>query len=402
MEFMLYGSLFDLYSNDTFELEGPILHPILLDVASGMVFLHSADPPIVHGDLKSSNVLVDEKLRAKIADIGFASCKPKRSEGSLPWMAPEVLRGGVSSPPGDAYAFGVLLSEVLTRRLPYEGEDLRVVLAEVADPAVNRRPELPHNCPMMVQMIMQTCWDSDPAMRLGFDSIRGILAAVRIEHYPSKPKAMQTGGDAMVYDMFPRHVADALIMGESVPEDRRECSTVFFSDVCGFTNISANLESHQVASMLDRLFSAMDAAAARHGIYKVETIGDCYIGVSNLVESQPDDHASRMAAFSLDAMEAARQTMVDDTDETKGTVQIRAGFDCGPIVGSVVGTTYKKYTIFGNTVNTASRMESTGVPCRIQCSKVTPDILREGCDRLVRHRRPGGSQMSFCMRHADL
>mmetsp|Transcript_48418 Transcript_48418/g.96968 ORF Transcript_48418/g.96968 Transcript_48418/m.96968 type:complete len:277 (+) Transcript_48418:1-831(+) len=221
---------------------------------------------------------------------------------------------------------------------------------------------------------MQKCWESDASLRLSFESIRGILSAVRIDDYPSKPKP---SGNAMVYDLFPRHVADALMRGESVPEDKRESATVFFSDICGFTNISAGLETHQVSAMLDRLFSAMDCAAERHGIYKVETIGDCYIGVSNLVTNQPHDHASRMASFCLDAMEAARSTLVDPDDPGKGSLMIRAGFDSGPVVGSVIGTTYKKYTIFGNTVNTASRMESTGVPGRIQCTRRAAELLQK-------------------------
>lgn len=384
MELMVYGSLMDLYLNDMIEFEGDLAHPAFMDIAAGMHFLHSSDPPIIHGDLKSSNVLVDEKFRAKIADFGLSKTQ-KKGVGSPLWQAPELLRGGESSQEGDCYAFGVLLSEVLHRRVPYgieEEQELRVVLREVADERTKRRPTLPTNCPKMVQMVMEKCWEHTPSLRLSFESIRAILATVRIEEYPFAPKPNNTG-NAMVYDMFPRHVADALMRGEAVPEDRRECCSVFFSDICGFTNISAGLETHQVSKMLDRLFVAMDQAAAKHGIYKVETIGDCYIGVSNLVEQQPADHASRMADFCIDAMQAAANTPVDPEAPEKGSLQIRAGFDSGPVVGSVVGTTYKKYTIFGNTVNTASRMESTGVPGRIQCTERARDLLvkeRSGID----------------------
>lgn len=83
-----------------------------------------------------------------------------------------------------------------------------------------------------------------------------------------------------MYDMFPKHVADALMRGERAPEDRRDCATILFCDIAGFTDLSAKLDSTQVSDMLDRLFQQFDALATLHGIHKVETIGDCYIGTA--------------------------------------------------------------------------------------------------------------------------
>mmetsp|Transcript_9648 Transcript_9648/g.15112 ORF Transcript_9648/g.15112 Transcript_9648/m.15112 type:complete len:165 (+) Transcript_9648:175-669(+) len=129
--------------------------------------------------------------------------------------------------------------------------------------------------------------------------------------------------------------------------------------------------------MLDRLFKKYDAIASECGVYKLETIGDCYIGVTNLVTEQPSDHVARMAKFSLGVMQASKETWVDPSDPSKGHVNIRIGFESGPVTGNVVGTTNKKYTIFGNTVNCASRMESTGEPGRIQCTENAAKLLRQ-------------------------
>jgi len=170
-------------------------------------------------------------------------------------------------------------------------------------------------------------------------------------------------------------VADALMKGERAPEDRRDCATVLFCDIVGFTTLSSQLDTTQVSDMLDRLFIQFDDLATQHGIHKLETIGDCYIGVSNLVEPQPDDHVARMARFSLGILEAAKRTLIDLNDTTRGHVVVRVGFDAGPVVGNVVGTRHLKYTVFGNTVNTASRMESTSVPMKAQCTKRAAELL---------------------------
>ena len=89
MEYMDHGSLYDILHNETIILEGDLILPILRDVAQGLRFLHAADPQVIHGDIKSQNVLVDNRFRAKVADFGLSAKKTVGATGTPLWMAPE-------------------------------------------------------------------------------------------------------------------------------------------------------------------------------------------------------------------------------------------------------------------------------------------------------------------------
>ncbi len=146
--------------------------------------------------------------------------------------------------------------------------------------------------------------------------------------------------------------------------------TVFFSDVTGFTDISARLPPIKVMRLLERLYTLFDGITAKHGLFKVrqsvlctpallplarmpdlrrqvETIGDAYMVCGNLLDGQEADHTARVAAFAADVVAAASTVAVDEGDPAAGFVVIRAGFHTGPCVASVVGQTNPRYCLFG-------------------------------------------------------
>jgi class 3 adenylate cyclase len=116
-----------------------------------------------------------------------------------------------------------------------------------------------------------------------------------------------------------------------VEPENHECITIFFSDVVNYTTVSAELDPQKVSNMLHRFFNRFDALAEKHQVFKVETIGEAWMGVTNCVADQSSDHAKRIALFVLDAVQAANETLIDVDDPDCGYLSIRVCFHSGEV-----------------------------------------------------------------------
>jgi len=393
MEYLDHGSLYDLLHNETMRFEGEIILPILRDVAQGLRFLHTAQPQIIHGDLKSANILVDSEFRAKVADFGFSAKKAMNNSvsGTPYWMAPELLRGEASNTTqSDVYSFGIVIYEVYSRLEPYAGEDYNTVIKQIKDPTINKRPPAPVSMPAEVKTLLySSCLKEDSSSRPSFTELDGFLKRFEAKNVDPAmlsqlPKRLSTGGALRLLDqVFPPHVALALREGRKVEPEHHDCVTIFFSDVVGYTKLSSTMTPIKVSNMIDRLYQKLDSLSFKWGVHKLETIGDAWMGVTNLFEACPDDHAKRVAQFAMEAVQVAREILIDLDDPSKGYVEIRAGFHSGSILASVVGSRLPKYTVFGDTVNTASRMESTSKPGKVHCSERSAKLLQSQAPEIV-------------------
>ncbi|KAF5301430.1 hypothetical protein FQA39_LY02159 [Lamprigera yunnana] len=179
--------------------------------------------------------------------------------------------------------------------------------------------------------------------------------------------------DELLYQMIPKQVADRLRTGEN-PIDTCEMFdsvSILFSDVVTFTEICSRITPMEVVSMLNAMYSIFDNLTERNRVYKVETIGDAYMVVSGAPEKDVN-HAERVCDMALDMVDA----ITDLKDPSTGQhLQIRVGVHSGAVVAGIVGLKMPRYCLFGDSVNTASRMESTSEAMKVHISHSTKELL---------------------------
>lgn len=210
-----------------------------------------------------------------------------------------------------------------------------------------------------------------------FDSVNlygtDITAARRVEE-------LSQANEALLLNILPPSIAERLRGGEMVIADRFEGMAVLFADVVGFTELSSQLAPSDVVSLLNDVFSACDRLADRFRLEKIKTVGDAYMVAGGLHTVYGEDQAEHAG----DAGDVAEMglAIIDEIGRLGGArgmpIQIRVGMHVGPAVAGVIGLKKFTYDIWGDTVNTASRMESTGVAGRVQVTRATIDRLGDG------------------------
>ncbi|XP_068634427.1 uncharacterized protein [Aristolochia californica] len=174
-ELLPRGSLFKTLHKNSQVLDIRRRIRMALDVARGMNYLHRRNPPIVHRDLKSSNLLVDRNWTVKVGDFGLSQLKKsafltaKSGRGTPQWMAPEILRNEPSNEKSDVYSFGVILWELMTESVPWTHLNALQVVGVVG--FMDRRLDLPEDLDPRISSIIMDCWQSDPASRPSFRDI---------------------------------------------------------------------------------------------------------------------------------------------------------------------------------------------------------------------------------------
>ena len=178
--------------------------------------------------------------------------------------------------------------------------------------------------------------------------------------------------ERLLLNVLPKSVAAILKNEQRTIAEHYDAASVLFADIVGFTPLSEELEPEQMVEALNEVFSYFDDLCAEHGVEKIRTIGDNYMAASG-VPRRRDDHALAIARLALD-MRAFEPSGANVGPER---MVFRFGINSGPLVAGVIGNTKFQYDIWGDTVNTASRMESHGVPGEIQITEATYDLIKD-------------------------
>jgi class 3 adenylate cyclase len=178
--------------------------------------------------------------------------------------------------------------------------------------------------------------------------------------------AEKNRSEALLRNLLPDPIAARLKDGPKTIADGLDGVTVLFADLKGFTTLATQLTPEQLVQRLDSVFSAFDALAQQHGLEKIKTMGDAYMAVAGAPFPQ-QDHAVLATHMALD--------MIERLGQLEPALQLRIGLASGPVVAGVIGRSKLSYDLWGATVNLASRMESHGIPGRVQVSQSTRDLL---------------------------
>ncbi|XP_065518542.1 atrial natriuretic peptide receptor 2 [Lathamus discolor] len=445
-EYCPRGSLQDVLENESINLDWMFRHSLINDIVKGMAFLHNS---IIghHGSLKSSNCVVDSRFVLKITDYGLASFRsPCDGEDTHAlyakklWTAPELLQKGRLPTPGmqkaDVYSFGIIVQEVALRNGPFYIEGMDLSPKEIVQKVRNSqkpffRPSIDigvHSEELAV--LMERCWAQDPAERPDFSQIKIFIRRFnkegstsildnllsRMEQYANNLEKLveertqayleeKRKAENLLYQILPHSVAEQLKRGETVRAEAFDSVTIYFSDIVGFTALSAESTPMQVVTLLNDLYTCFDAIIDNFDVYKVETIGDAYMVVSGLPVRNGKLHAREIVRMALALLEAVKTFKIRHrpNDQLRLRIGVHTG-ECrrrgrgapicpaaatsipvpaGPVCAGVVGLKMPRYCLFGDTVNTASRMESNGQALKIHVSSTTKEVLDEfGCFEL--------------------
>ena len=310
------------------------------------------------------------RLLADQADMTFAFCKDaSKAVATAEEFQPTVILQDLVMPDIDGLDLvGKFRSHAGTEKIPVimlSATEEAATKAQLLEAGANDYLiKLPHQ----IELIARIRVHSEAYKRLlerdaAFGALERSLADLTREREKS---------ERLLRNILPDTIAERLKNNVSTIAESFSSVSVLFADLCGFTTFSERVDASQLVDLLDDIFSAFDHLANAYGVEKIKTIGDAYMAVAGLLEAR-DDHAEAVAGMGLGMLEAFRGVM-----RNRGlSMEVRIGIHSGPVVAGVIGKHKFSYDLWGDTVNTASRMESHGEPSRVHVSQATYTLLKD-------------------------
>ncbi|KAL6737167.1 hypothetical protein Aduo_010834 [Ancylostoma duodenale] len=448
-KFCSRGTLQDIIYNDQFILDETFHGAFIRDITLGLEYLHLSNIGY-HGSLTTWAALIDRNWMVKLTDYGISDAVKRwvkhgsvneeamddggektatvQKTGIL-YISPEkrisdhknqrrrvdeswVAQTAEKKRAADIYAFGMVMYEILFRSLPFnEIHDLNEMSTKAMQGEKIIRPQVQKDQQLHpdLQALLQDCWHDSPDARPSIRRVRLSTEAILktktslvdsmirvMEEYASNLEKLVNErtasleettirADKLLSQLLPKYVANELKNGRSVPPKMFASATVLFTDVVGFTTLCSSSTPMEVVALLNSVYSGFDEIINKRDAYKVETIGDAYMVVSGIPEENGKRHVCNVADISLDIMEFLVTYRIPHRKSEK--LVIRVGFHSGPVAAAVVGLNAPRYCLFGDTVNMASRMESTGEPGKIQISEASKNLLANEYPEFVTAKR---------------
>ncbi|CAN8020881.1 unnamed protein product [Ixodes persulcatus] len=399
------GSLTDVLASEDIRLDWTFRLSLLNDLVKGMRYIHNS-PIRHHGHLTSRNCVIDSRWVLKVTDYGLPAFQDLqsiatlvRSAKDLLWTAPELLRDcGLlrrGTQAGDVYSFAIVMQEVLLRGDPYCMLPLTAeeIIEKLKHPPPLIRPSVSkQTAPPEALHIMRQCWAEYADMRPDFDQIadrfktlyhgsRGNVedVAVQVDIIYKKSNQVQQTSTAWGLGKIGTPSRVAPVRGLNPLPQWVWRSHLSLSTLPSYPSVPFHPSPQELRSNP----ALQEVVNGFHSFKYVETIGDAYMVVGGLPK-RVRDHAEQVATMALDLLHLCGKFKIRHMANVP--LMLRIGLHTGPVVAGVVGLTMPRYCLFGDTVNTASRMESTGRAYRIHISRTTERKLRQAGGYHVKYR----------------
>ncbi|OQV12919.1 Atrial natriuretic peptide receptor 2 [Hypsibius exemplaris] len=405
------GSLRDLLNDKLVSRE--FQKSFVQDLIEGLHFIHTSKFR-KHGRLTSLCCIIDKHFVLKISKLGHEHLReifgmnsvnqqvtPHETWKNVMWTAPELVasKADETDSHSDIYALGIILFETFTSLNLSE----TISLLSEKVPSSNLSSEL---VPDSVLQWIVKCCDMEPVHRPSIGVVQEELFATLqireqdnlmsrtmqcLEMYASNLEdkvgertqdllEQRRLCDLLLEEMLPRVIVERLRANKDVTPKMFEMVTLFFSDIDGFGDFALANSPYDVIAFLNQVYSTLDVLIGKFDVYKVETINDSYVVASGLPIPNGTAHARAIAFMGLSFLKAYSES------DFHGVTRLRVGIHSGPVAAGVVGTRTPRYCLFGDTMNTASRMESHGEPSRIHVSSRTADFLKTESQLLLTPR----------------
>eukprot|EP01135_Chromosphaera_perkinsii_P008821 Nk52_evm16s1485 gene=Nk52_evmTU16s1485 len=379
--------------------------------------LNRIGPPKVHTAYNAvTNSLYHAGSRASLAIKNTFNRVIKPSIVSISQPIPTNPCEEVSifpmSPKGDIWSFAIIINQMMARDEPFGHCQLEVneiiEKVEAKDPEILDQDETDLRFKNEALMsLAKTCLAFDPENRPSITTVLNTLnkanphrgasvadnmaqllqsyadnlediVAQRTKQLSEKSAALEVQTEKiehLLYELLPKTVANRLLNGEAIQPENYDCVSVFFSDIVGYTKICSLSNPLEVISFLNELYTKFDHTLESFDVYKVETIGDAYFVVSGVPERNGNKHVRELSLMALNLLADMSGIKLAHMDNMQ--LQLRIGIHSGPCVAGVVGVKMPHFTLYGDTINTASRMESGGLALRIHISGDTAALLQK-------------------------